>query len=277
MLHDFSFENNKIILNKSRTDEIISNIDSFIEGLRMRLGEETVVLAISLEGECVSLSYCSRQAATFVPDNNFFVIDTASLGYIEDPSEGTVLVESYRSGDRNVRHYGKGTLNDFFRKDTGSTESIFFRLLSEYGRNPKQVFIEQQFWQNLRDLGVEDEPERPVPPKVWALTEDFVAPFPLNQRICLYSGVERTVYTRTDTDDARDREGICEVYASFEGFVGGPCPDIEFHDTPENRALLLGALNEASFVSETKRITDNTYPVFVKTLCDGMAGIILED
>lgn len=113
-------------------------------------------------------------------------------------------------------------------------------------------------------LSEQDTPRQDLPFDFgWKLAEDESVPFPVGQRICLYTCGDRRVYTRTDEDDIRERKGICEVYTTLYDFVRGPEPDLEFDDTQENRELFLRMLNHASDMS-------HDLSTFVKTLREGM-------
>lgn len=279
----FDYSNEKYSIPAGAPENAMDEARRFMSELRSRLGDDTVVLAVSLETgkRFAGLAVCSRETKEFVPDNRLIIRDHSSSLYEHDPDKGTITLTTYDSGDKNVREHKEGVLADFFLKKSNHPCDIFYNLLLEEGFEPESLMLQTHYWTDLRELGAvekDDEGCEEEDPEgfAWALTDDFDLPWPFDQRITVYECKDLRLYTRTDKDDNRGRLGICEVYTSLEEFLGGPAPDLEFPDTPENRDLLLEALGKASAVL-LKTITDTPWATLLAVLRDSLADIVCQE
>ena len=264
----FDYSNEKYSIPAGAPENAMDEARRFVSELRSRLGDDTVVLAVSLETgkRFAGLAVCSRETKEFVPDNRLIIRDHSSSLYEHDPDQGTITLTTYDSGDKNVREHKEGVLADFFLKKSNHPCDIFYNLLLEEGFEPESLMLQTHYWTDLRELGAvekDDEGCGEEAPEgfAWSLTDDFDLPWPFDQR---------------DKDDNRGRLGICEVYTTLEEFLGGPAPDLEFPDTPENRDLLLGALKKGS-ATLSRTITDTPWVTLLAILRDSLADIVCQE
>ena len=272
-MQEFEYEDGQYAVLTANSESDMDEARALVAELKNRLGPDAVILgaSVSIKDRYASLTLCDQETKAFVPDSDLVIKDHSSRRYDHDASTGMITLTTFDSGDKNVREHREGVLADFFPHEDTSPEAVFFRLLLEKGYSLDRLDYAVVYWTDLRDLGAEEEDgdtpgEGEEVPLRWSLRKDYTAPWPLNQRITVYGEGNKRVYTRTDRDDARGKEGVCEVYTDFGEFWEGPSPDLEFRDTEENRALLMKALNTAESLLRTRRVTDTPETVIIETL-----------
>lgn len=285
-MQEFEYEDGQYAVLTANSESDMDEARALVAELKSRLGPDTVILgaSVSIKDRYASLTFCSQETKAFNPDSDLIVKDHSSGRYEHDTPTGMITLTTFDSGDKNVREHRKGILADFFPNEDTSPEAVFFHLLREKGYDLERLDYGVYFWTDLRDLGAEENEdtdsmpgEEEEPPLRWSLREDFTSPWPINQRITVYGEGGRQVYTRTDQDDTRGKEGVCEVYTDFREFMEGPAPDLEFEDTEENRILLLKALDTAESLLRRRRVTDAPETVILETLRKMMPRIKEED
>lgn len=274
-MQEFEYEDGQYAVLTANSEGDMDEARTLVAELKSRLGPDAVILgaSVSIKDRYASLTLCDQETKAFVPDSDIVIKDHSSRRYDHDASTGMITLTTFDSGDKNVREHREGVLADFFPKDAADPAAVLFHLLREKGYDLERIDYSVVYWTDLRDLGAEENEdtdsmpgEEEEPPLRWSLREDFTSPWPINQRITVYGEGGRQVYTRTDQDDTREREGVCEVYTDFREFMEGPAPDLEFEDTEENRALLMKALNTIESLLRTRRVTDTPETVITETL-----------
>ena len=272
-MQEFEYEDGQYAVLTANSGSDMDEARALVAELKNRLGPDAVILgaSVSIKDRYASLTLCDEETKNFVPDSDLVIKDHSSRRYDHDAATGMITLTTFDSGDKNVRKHKEGVLADFFPKDAADPAAVLFHLLREKGYSLDRLDYAVVYWTDLRDLGAEEE-DGDTPgkgeevPLRWSLRKDYAAPCPLNQRITVYGEGNKRVYTRTDLDDARGKEGVCEVYTDFGEFWEGPSPDLEFRDTEENRALLMKALNTAESLLRTRRVTDTPETVIIETL-----------
>ena len=285
-MQEFEYEDGKYAVLTANSESDMDEARALVAELKSRLGPNAVILgaSVSIKDRYASLTLCDQETKAFVPDSDLVIKDHSSRRYDHNAFTGMITLTTFDFGDKNVREHRKGVLTDFFPNEDTSPEAVFFHFLREKGYDLERLDYGVYFWTDLRDFGAEENEdtdsmpgEEKEPPLRWSLREDFTSPWPINQRITVYGEGGRQVYTRTDQDDTRGREGVCEVYTDFREFMEGPAPDLEFEDTEENRILLLKALDTAESLLRTRRVTDTPETVILETLRKMMPRIKEED
>lgn len=278
-LPDFTWEDNDLQVDNPSDAKVVRE---FVSDLQQVFPQNLFLLAVWLRDGLAGIQWCTKETLDFEPPTPHWRKEESAVLYEEDETRKTRTLTSFHLGDRNVREHREGVLADFFKQwDPERPEDCLYRLLTEfYGIRPKKIGSEQEYWEDMSifladDKDDKDDEDLPFPDTPWALAEDTETPWPLHQRVCLYERCGRRVYTRTDLDDDRGREGICEVYTGWYGFLAGPIPDIAFKDTADNRALFLKALESARTISACCPETEEK--TFLETLRERMGDAVIVD
>lgn len=284
MLKDFEYEDDgKRAVLAAGSDEALDKARALVSELKMCLGTAVVILGVKAEGGTATLTWCTRETFETTHDEKGWVLEFSTRVYEQDRTAGTRTLTTYIDGDKNVREHGKGTLEDFFGEDSCNWPGkTLFVLLRRKGYDPDKVEIIQYYWENLalkynyeenesqfssadKDLPFNDG---------WKLSEDEDIEW-IGQRICLYTRGDKRVYTRTDKDELRGKKNVCEVFTTFGEFLKGPCGDLDFDDTPENRELFIKALNHATDMSEIH--PESREQTFIEVLREKMPKTTLSE
>lgn len=272
-LPDFAWEDNDIQV-ASPADR--KTVQEFVTELQKVLPEGVFLLYASLKEGRACIEWCTKETLNFVPPSPMWEKEHAGDIYRQN-ADGTSTLEVFRLGDRNVRDCKDGPLSVLFENwNPDVPEHCLYRLLTKYyGVALVSVESEQLYWEDLGALGWgEHETDLPFYTP-WVLEEDAETPWPLHQRVCMYTRNHRRVYTRTDLDDDRGREGCCEVYTDWYGFLAGPYPDITFTDTDRNRERFIDALESAEDIANVN--PDTFKETFLAALRERMGDAVIAE